>query len=122
MQCNKKSVELICAILITVLSLSLSTRSLHYRKSGDEVIPDFRYNSARIDGITKLPNNTLIVISNDYYWVLKEGQLPREYNVGGRVNEFHPKFKIVDAIFTDPYNEYDPKTYIISHVSDANSF
>lgn len=77
---------------------------------------DFRYNSARIDAITKLPNDTLIVVSNGYYWVLREGQLPRSYNVRGKVSDLHPLFQRIDAIFTDPsYNEFDPKIFIMEY-------
>ncbi len=87
------------------------------RQSPNNAIPDFRYNSARIDAITKLPNDTLMVVSNGYYWVLNNKQLPRQFNVGGHVSDLYPKFKTLDALFTDPYNEMDPKIYMISNVN-----
>jgi len=87
------------------------------RQNPNNTIPDFRYNSARIDAITKLPNDTLIVVSNEYYWILNNKQLPRQSNVGGRVSDLYPKFKTLDALFTDPYNEMDPKIYMISNVN-----
>lgn len=95
-------------ILVTLISLS--------RQISNNAVLDFRYNSARIDAITRLPNDTLIVVSNGYYWVLNNKQLPRQYNVAGHVSQLYPKFRKVDALFTDPYNEMDPKIYIISHV------
>lgn len=84
-------------------------------------ITDFRYNSARIDGITRLFNDTLIVISNDHYWILDKGQLPRIHNVKGHIRQLYPGFKKIDDIWADPYNDVSPQIYLVSNVSNMLS-
>ena len=103
-------------ILLFVFVLNSESRE-QPRSSVNNGITDFRYNSGRIDAITRLPNNTLLVVSNGYYWILNDRQTPRPYNVRGPVEQLFPKFRVIDAIFTDPINEVDPKIFIVSHVS-----
>lgn len=70
----------------------------------------------RVDAITKLPNGTMILVSNGHYWILSENELPLPENVQGIVTDLHPAFSRIDAVFADPYNELDPKIYIIRQV------
>ena len=111
------SVNIILSFILLFVLVSNSKSKVQTKRSTNNAITDFRYNSGRIDAITKLPNNTLIVVSNGYYWILNERQTPRPYNVVGQVSKLFPKFRIIDAIFTDPINEVDPKIFIVSHVS-----
>lgn len=105
----------LCLLFLQLLSSAIS-RPQNKRSTSNAII-DFRYNSCRIDAITRLPNNTLFVVSNGHYWVLNDRQTPRPYNVAGRVSQLYPRFKTIDAIFTDPINEVDPKIFLVSHVS-----
>lgn len=81
-------------------------------------ITDFRYNTARIDGITNLFNGSLIVISNGYYWVLdpRTGALPLPNNIKGNIGQLYPNFQQIDDIWTDPYNDISPQIYLVSNV------
>lgn len=114
---DMSSTQLLC--ILSHLIVLIATLNVIYAtfETSKFTIPDFRYNTARIDGITKLPNETLIIISNGYYWSLNDRHLPRISNVRGRVSTLYPKFKRVNAILTDPYNEMDPKVYLFSTVS-----
>lgn len=80
-------------------------------------ITDFRYSSCRIDAITKLANDSLLVVSNGFYWLLDDGQLPYSYNVKGQVSQLYPGFKHVDTIWTDPYNDISEQIYLATMVS-----
>lgn len=82
-------------------------------------ITDFRYNTARIDGITNLFNGSLIVISNGYYWVLdpRTRDLPLPNNIKGNIGQLYPNFQQIDDIWTDPYNDISPQIYLVSNVS-----
>ena len=112
---NSTKIFLLYILFLQLVSFAISKRQI--KRSTNNAIIDFRYNSCRIDAITRLPNNTLFVVSNGYYWVLNERQTPRPYNVAGRVSRLYPKFNTIDAIFTDPINEVDPKIFLVSHVS-----
>ncbi|KPM10583.1 hypothetical protein QR98_0091420 [Sarcoptes scabiei] len=95
------------------LSPSQSTRN-NWR----EEITDFRYNSSRIDGITNLRNGSLIVISNNYYWILEPKQKPTINNVRGGIQNLWKDFTTIDDIWIDPYNEISPQLYIASNTAE----
>lgn len=113
-------------LLVTLCCLSLATaqpnRRWHQRQQGqtNTQITDFRYKSARIDGITRLFNDSLIVISNGHYWLLASDEMPRAYNVKGPISELYSGMADqIDAIWTDPYNDISPQIYLVSNVSPS---
>lgn len=110
-----------CLFLWLMLTLSSIcsahvTRKWRVQESRRQIL-DFRYNSARIDGITRLFNDSLIVISNGHYWFLDKGELPRVHNVKGPISQLFPGFKQIDDIWTDPYNDISPQIYLASNAS-----
>ncbi|KAJ6219307.1 hypothetical protein RDWZM_005119 [Blomia tropicalis] len=87
------------------------------RSQRTTTITDFRYNTAHIDGITRLFNNSLLVISNGHYWTLDRGELPRIDNVRGPISQLYDGFKNIDSIWTDPYNDLSEQVYLVSNTA-----
>lgn len=109
--------SLLLATSLCLLSLAAAqpNRRWHQRHQGQTTqITDFRYKSARIDGITRLFNDSLIVISNGHYWLLANDELPRLYNVRGPISHLYSGMSRIDAIWTDPYNDISPQIYLAS--------
>lgn len=114
---------LLLLLLVAVCSVSLATaqpnRRWHQRQQGQAStqITDFRYKSARIDGITRLFNDSLIVLSNGHYWLLASDEMPRAYNVKGPISQLYRGMgHQIDAIWTDPYNDVSPQIYLVANV------
>lgn len=72
----------VLAVLLQLLSQAASTLL-------PDLIPDFRCGNAKIDAITKFSNNSMMVVSAQYFWVLGRGEVPTENNVK-HVSDFFP--------------------------------
>lgn len=104
-------------LLVTQISGRFPPSQHHHNRHQGSQVTDFRYNTARIDAIGRLFNDSLIVISNDHYWLLDKGQLPRPQNVKGHIRQLYSGFDKIDALWVDPYNDVSPQIYIASNVS-----
>jgi len=109
---------ILLSLLVVTCALCASRPNRRWRPTEQRTtLPDFRYNSARVDGITRLFNDSLIVISNGHYWLLDRGELPRVRNVKGPITDLYSGLKSIDAIWTDPYNDVGQQIFLASNVS-----
>ncbi|KAH7638967.1 hypothetical protein HUG17_3000 [Dermatophagoides farinae] len=113
-------IRIICFLLLLIIS-GQSTLSVHSTKqlssssssSSFNDIIDFRFNTAHIDGITNLINDSLLIISNNYYWLLdQQNPLPLPFNVNGHIKQLYDGFEKIDTIWLDPYNDISPQIYL----------